>query len=64
MATYRQKKQDLELRKKTFQEVRDPLFFSALPFTGLRRHSSLTSGFSDRFTHPQHLRCARAALAF
>ena len=38
-------------------------FFSAPPLTGPRRHASLTSGFSARFTSPQHLRCARAALA-
>jgi len=37
-------------------------FFSAPPLTGPRRHDSLFLGFSDCFTHPQHFRCARAAL--
>jgi len=45
-------------------DVHDPFIFSAPPLTGPRKHNSLSSGFSDRLTRPQHLRYARAALAF
>jgi hypothetical protein len=45
-----------------FQDVRDPFYFSAPPFTAPRRHARMSSVFPVYTAARERLRCARACM--